>query len=92
MSNTNGNITLFLSTMFAAMAPGYKLAGSSTFALFFYFIPVFYSILFFFEHLNAEQKQKVKMHSKNDNETHYSALALGLFLGTAIKFRLGLRI
>ena len=93
MSNTNGNITLFLSTLFAALAPGYKLLSTSIAGLsvYFYFIPLTYSILFFMEHMNMDDHRiAVQRHAKNDNETHYVALGLGVLFGSALKFRLGL--
>ena len=93
MSNTNGNITLYLTTLFAAMAPSYKLASSSIagLQLYFYFIPLTYCILFFMEHMNTQEYRKAyHKHAKNENETHYSGLGLGLTLGLALK--LGLRL
>ena len=87
IANNNGNATLFLSTLFAVIAPQYPVIAGKTMArsFFFYYIPVFYGILFFTKHIASTSYK----YARNDNETHYSAVALGLLLGTLLrrKFR-----
>ena len=49
IANNNGNSALFLSTLFAIVAPQYRVIAGKSMArsFFFYYIPVFYGILFF---------------------------------------------
>ena len=53
IANNNGNAALFLSTLFAMVAPQYRVIAGKTMArsFFFYYIPVFYGILFFTKHI-----------------------------------------
>ena len=86
-ANNNGNAAFFLSTVFATVAPQYPVIAGKTMArsFFFYYIPVFYGILFFTKHISSTSYK----YSRNDNETHYSAVILGLVVGTLLrrKFR-----
>ena len=78
---------MFLSTLFAMVAPQYRVIAGKSMArsFFFYYIPVFYGILFFTKHIASTAYK----YSSNHNETHFSGVALGLILGTLLrkKFR-----
>ena len=92
MSNTNGNTTLFLTSLFTAAAPNYMMyrGGSMATTVFFYYLLAFYGMVFFTNHLTVfpdENKRNVK-HSTNHNETHYAAIASGILLGLASRGRL----
>jgi hypothetical protein len=56
-------------------------------SFFFYYLPVFYSILFFTKHI-APTGADYKGAPGNHNETHYAAVALGLALGVFFRGRL----
>ena len=49
MSNTNGNFTLLLTTLFTAVAPNYAIykGGGMATSFYFYYILAFYGMLFF---------------------------------------------
>ena len=47
LGNTNGNTTLFLTSLFTAMAPEYKLYQGSFLNITFLYIVAFYAVLFF---------------------------------------------
>ena len=53
MANDNGNITLFLTTLFSVAAPNYAIYKGGSFAtsFFFYYLLAFYGLLFFTQHL-----------------------------------------
>ena len=53
-SNTNGNITLFLASVFTAMAPEYKLYHGAYLKVTFLYILALYGILFFTEHMTID--------------------------------------
>ena len=86
VANSNGNITLFLTTLFATMAPSYRIYGGKSMAttIFFYYLTLFYCLLFFTRHIAASEYK----YSRNDNETHYAAVVLGLALGFVMRARL----
>ena len=92
MANENGNFTLMLVTMFSVAAPNYAIYKGGSFAtsFFFYYLLAFYGLCFFTQHLTVSptQQRKPVRHAANHNETHYSALVLGLLLGLAAKKRL----
>ena len=92
MSNTNGNSTLFLTSLFTCLAPNYALyrGGGIATTFFFYYILAFYGMIFFTNHLTVfpDEKAKLVKHSTNHNETHYSALVLGALIGVASKGRI----
>ena len=92
MSNTNGNTTLFLTSLWTAAAPNYMLYRGSNMAttVFFYYLLAFYGMVFFTNHLTVfpdERKNQVK-HATNHNETHYASVVLGVLLGLASRGRL----
>ena len=91
LSNTNGNMTLFLASLFTAMAPEYKLYNGSYVKITFLFILAFYGVLFFTEHQSAEQLEKIgsTFKASNHNETHYAAVLFGLGLGALFRRRYG---
>ena len=79
IANSNGNGTLFITTLFSTLAPHYTIfkGGSMATTIFFYYLAIFYGLLFFTRHIAASEYK----YSRNENETHYSAVALGLLLG-----------
>lgn len=91
LSNTNGNMTLFLMSLFAAMAPSYKIFQSVYFSVPFYFIPVSYCVLFFMDHSPVNPNQNanvVHIKAQNYNETHITCMILGAALGVLFRKRL----
>eukprot|EP00354_Favella_ehrenbergii_P010490 CAMPEP_0170457324 /NCGR_PEP_ID=MMETSP0123-20130129/4656_1 /TAXON_ID=182087 /ORGANISM="Favella ehrenbergii, Strain Fehren 1" /LENGTH=148 /DNA_ID=CAMNT_0010721083 /DNA_START=264 /DNA_END=710 /DNA_ORIENTATION=- len=54
LSNTNGNMALFLVSLFTGMAPEYKLYAGSYLTVTFLYILAFYAVLFFTEHSTVE--------------------------------------
>ena len=85
----NGNATLFLTSMFSAMAPGYQLYQGSYMAttFFFYYLTGFYFLLFFTNHVTDPRMSQFK-HALNHNETHYSSVVTGALLGLLLRARL----
>ena len=53
-SNTNGNMTLFLASVFTAMAPEYKLYAGQYLSITFMYVLAFYGILFFTQHMSMD--------------------------------------
>jgi len=91
MSNTNGNATLFLTSMFSFLLPSYKIFAGRYMAttVFFYYLFGSYALLFFTRHLGFDKEiYKNFRHGKNDNETHYAALVTGAVLGLALRKRI----
>ena len=90
MSNSNGNTTLFFSTMFSTLAPQYMmLSGKSILTQFpFYMLAATYFLLFFSNHITDPTKRTNFKHAQNHNESHYSAVVLGIVLGLALRRRL----
>jgi hypothetical protein len=86
IANNNGNSALFLSTLFATFLPQYRIYGGKHMAttLFFYYLPIFYCMLFFTKHIASTEYK----YSRNDNETHYSAVVLGLMMGLLARRKL----
>jgi hypothetical protein len=78
-------VTLFLTSLFAAVAPQYRIYAGKSMAttVFFYYLTIFYGLLFFTQHIASTEYK----YSRNDNETHYAAVALGLALGFAVRWR-----
>lgn len=56
MSNTNGNMGLFLVSVFTAMSPAYKLYSGSWITIPFAYVLAFYGVLFFMEHSDRDQR------------------------------------
>lgn len=86
IANNNGNSALFLSTLFATFLPQYTIYGGKYMAttLFFYYIPLMYCMLFFTTHIGSSGYK----YSRNDNETHYSGVVLGLLMGLLARRKL----
>lgn len=82
-------MTLFLASVFTAMAPEYKLYAGSYLKVTFLYILAFYGILFFTEHITMDQMRAKGVHVKaqNNNETHYAAVVLGLGVGLLFRGR-----
>ena len=74
-----------MTALFTAMAPYYRIyAGKSMMTTIpFYYLTILYSLLFFTKHIAATEYK----YSRNDNETHYSAVFLGVILGAAMRAR-----
>ena len=87
-SNSNGNATLFFTSLFTSLAPGYRIyAGKSMLGtMFFYYLTSMYFLLFFTNHFMDTTKQF--KHAQNHNETHYSAAGAGLLLGLLLRRRI----
>ena len=66
MSNTNGNFTLLLTSLFTFLAPNYAVyrGGGMATTIFFYYILAFYGMLFFTEHLSVFPSEQNK-HTKH---------------------------
>ena len=54
IANSNGNITLYLVSMFSFMAPHYRMYVGKTMArsMYFYYLMIFYGVLFFTTHIS----------------------------------------
>ena len=57
-SNTNGNMTLFLTSIFTAIAPSYALYHGQYLKITFLYVLAFYGVLFFTEHMSMDQMRK----------------------------------
>lgn len=83
-------MALFLSTLFAAMAPSYKAIQTQMFSVPFFYILAFYVVLFFTEHMSIDQMRKagVFVKAQNYNETHIACIVLGVGLGILFRRRI----
>ena len=70
MANNNGNITLFLLSLFTTVAPSYPIFKGRYFAstFFFSYLLIIYGLIYFTTAWNVKYNAK---YAKNDNETHY---------------------
>ena len=89
-ANTNGNISLFLVSLFTGLAPNYKIYSGRYLSVHFFYILAFYGVLFFMNHMTMDQISKVgvKVRAGNHNETHYACMVLGAGIGMLLKRRI----
>lgn len=84
----NGNCTLYLTSLFTALAPHYLIFRGKHMAtsVFFYYVTGFYYLLFFTNHVTDPSMAQFK-HAMNHNETHYAAAISGILTGLALRRR-----
>jgi len=85
MSNHNGNISLFLSSILVAANPSAILfSGKSILTTFyFYYIWTAYLIIYFTSQIARQSQAR----AQNYNETHVSGVVTGLLLGLMLRGR-----
>jgi hypothetical protein len=84
MSNNNGNISLFMTSLFTALAPNFRIyaGGKYTTIYFWHLLAVVASIYF------MSKSYTDKGYGRHDNEIHYSAMATGLLMGALSRRRM----
>ena len=87
MANFNGNNTLFMASLFTFLAPNYKLYTGNFQAttLYFGYILAAYMVIYFTTMRNSKQNVR---YAPNYNETHFSGVAAGAFLGLLLRRRI----
>ena len=88
-SNTNGNLALYLVSLFTTCKPDYRLYYGKYMAtnIYFGYLMAAYLVLYFTTHLVSGVKTR-HVGAQNHNETHYVAVALGVMSGVMLKRRL----
>ena len=89
ISNSNGNMTLLLASLFTCAAPAYMISQgrSQLRSIPFFYMTIFYFLLFFTNHVMDMSDVKLQKQAQNHNETHYAAMLLGASLGVLIRLR-----
>lgn len=88
MSNHNGNITLFLSSVLVASMPQLVLYSGKSRAttVYFTYIWLSYMVLYF----TTQIAQDPRLRARNYNETHVAGVVSGLLLGLLLRKRIKL--